>query len=254
MSYREQPPPPRWRDLAECVWTSAAPAAAEVVDVLPDGCMDLVWSGMELFVAGPDTAPHPFTRPPGAEATGLRFHPGVLPALLGVPAATLRDARVPLEALHPGLARLALGELQAGVVPATALSALATRLPGEAPDPGLRAAARWLARGASAARIAEALGWTTRTLHRRSLAAFGYGPATLRRVLRFRRAMALLDAGVAPADAAARAGYADQPHLSREVRALGGASPARVAGAAAQPAGSVANRSIPVPSGSWTIA
>jgi AraC-like DNA-binding protein len=89
----------------------------------------------------------------------------------------------------------------------------------------------------------------------------------LRRVLRFRRAVALLDAGHAPADVAARTGYADQPHLSREVRALGGASPARVAAAASvpippvaaqlggvQPGGSVANRSTPVPSGSWTMA
>ena len=69
------------------------------------------------------------------------------------------------------------------------------------------------------------LGWTTRTLHRRCLTAFGYGPSVLRRVLRFRRAVALLRAGVAPAEVAARAGYADQPHLSRDVRAFAGVSP-----------------------------
>jgi AraC-like DNA-binding protein len=272
MTYREHPVPPRWLGLAECLWTSAAPAAPEVVDVLPDGCMDLVWSGAELFVAGPDTAPHPFTRTPGIAATGLRFHPGVLSALLGAPAAALRDARVPLEALHPVLARWAVARLANGTAPAAVLNAVAARLPGDVPEPGLRAAAVWLSHGASAARTADALGWTTRTLHRHSLAAFGYGPAMLRRVLRFRRAVALLDAGVAPADVAARAGYADQPHLSREVRALGGASPARVVAAAsvpprpvaaqsagaqpagARPAGSVAYRSTPVPSGSWTTA
>ena len=287
MAYREHPPSPRWRGLAECLWTSAAPAVPEIVDVLPDGCMDLVWSGAELFVAGPDTAPHPFTRVPGIAVTGLRFHPGVLPALLGAPAAALRDARVPLDALHPVLARRARAALETGVAPAAVLAALAARLPGGSPEPGLRAAAALLSRGASAAQTADALGWSTRTLHRHSLAAFGYGPAMLRRVLRFRRAVTLLDAGHAPADVAARAGYADQPHLSREVRALGGASPARVMAAAsgparpveggpfdtgpvnagppetappesgpprAQPAGSVANRSTPVPSGSWTIA
>jgi len=54
-------------------------------------------------------------------------------------------------------------------------------------------------------------------------------PAVLRRVLRFRRAVALLRAGVAPAEVAARAGYADQPHLSRDVRAFAGVSPARMA-------------------------
>jgi len=82
------------------VWTSTAPSAPEVIDVLPDGCMDLVWSGAELFVAGPDTAPHPFERRAGVAASGLRFLPGVLPALLDVPAAALRDARSLLQAFR----------------------------------------------------------------------------------------------------------------------------------------------------------
>jgi len=229
VGYREHPVPARWRGLAECLWTSTAPGAPETVDVLPDGCMDLVWSGAELFVAGPDTAPHPYERAAGLAATGLRFHPGVLPALLDVPAGPLRDARVPLDAMAPALARRAVAELAAGVPATTVLTALAARLPGDLRDRGPRAAAVRLARGASAADTADALGWTTRTLHRRCLAAFGYGPATLRRVLRFRRAIALLRAGVAPADVAARAGYADQPHLSRDVREFAGLSPARVA-------------------------
>src|SRR6185295_3421337 len=99
VGYREHPVPARWHGLAECLWTSTAPGAPETVDVLPDGCMDLVWSGAELFVAGPDTAPHPFERVAGLAATGLRFHPGVLPALLDVPADALRDSRVPLDAV-----------------------------------------------------------------------------------------------------------------------------------------------------------
>jgi len=219
--------------------------------------MDLLWTGTQLLVAGPDTAPHPY-RPPTAgspapvtsgsatragaprygpagddadadalTAAGLRFRPGVLPALLGTPAAELRDARVPLEQFLPRAAHRVTSLLVDGAGPGPVLVELAAALPGEPPDPGVRAAAARLARGATAADTADALGWTTRTLHRRSLAAFGYGPATLRRVLRFRRALALLRAGVAPADVAARTGYADQPHLSREVRAFAGASPAR---------------------------
>ena len=251
MTYREHPVPAPWRPLVECLWTSAAPSAPEVVDVLPDGCMDLVWSGTELFVAGPDTAPNPYTRSAGLAATGLRFRPGVLPALLDTPAAVLRDARVPLEALHGPLARPAVAALVGGAEPAAVLTALAARLPGDAPEPGMRAAAARLSRGASAADTAEALGWTTRTLHRRCLAAFGYGPATLRRILRFRRALALLGSGVPPAETAARAGYSDQPHLSREVRALAGTAPAQlVRTQLARPA----NRSTPVPSGSCTVA
>jgi AraC-like DNA-binding protein len=246
VSYREHPVPPGLRALAECTWTSAAPVAPERVDVLPDGCMDLVWSGTQLLVAGPDTAPHPFVRAAGVAATGLRFRPGVLPALLEAPADALRDTRVPLNALQPRLAGRATALLESGVPTASLLAALTHRLPGPAPDPGVRVAAARLARGASAADTADALGWTTRSLHRRCVAAFGYGPAVLRRVLRFRRALVLLQNGVAPAEVAGVTGYADQPHLSREVRTFAGVAPGQL--------GSGANRSTPVPSGSWTTA
>jgi AraC-like DNA-binding protein len=70
--------------------------------------------------------------------------------------------------------------------------------------------------------VAERLGLSERQLHRRCLVLFGYGPKTLGRVLRFDRAVALARGGTAFADVAAAAGYADQAHLSREVRALAG--------------------------------
>lgn len=272
MAYREDPvAPPLW-GLAECAWTSDAPTGPVVQDVLPDGCMDLVWTGTEVLVAGPDTGPHPYRRESGLATAGLRFSPGALPALLGVPASAVLDQRVPLAVLQPRLARRAaalLGDRPGGRPgvgsAATVLTALAVRLPGPPPGPDVRAVAAHLAAGTSAAGTADALGCTTRSLHRRCLAAFGYGPAVLRRVLRFRRASALLAAGVPIAEVAARAGYADQPHLSREVRALAGASPAAMLAsggpgpALTAPLAAIlgqdgANRSTPLPSGSRTVA
>jgi AraC-like DNA-binding protein len=247
VSYHEFPAAPPLRGLVECGWSSTVPAGdPEHQDVLPDGCMDLVWTGRTLLVAGPDTAPHPYLREPGARGSGLRFAPGALPALLGVPAVAVRDARVPLVELSPALGRRAVARLEHGEPPAAVLTDLALALPGAPPDPGIRAAVTRLGDAASAAATADALGCTTRSLHRRCLASFGYGPAVLRRVLRFRRAVALLYAGRPPADVAATAGYADQPHLSREVRALAGLAPGQLA--------SGANRSTPLPSGSSTTA
>ena len=184
---------------------------------------------------------------------GLRFVPGALPSLLGVPAAPLHNRRVELSVLVPGPARAALSRLEEGGDPVALLAGLTTRLPGAPPDrsvPALRGALAptgtgWVDDGSVAA-IADALGCTPRSVHRRCQAAFGYGPAVLRRVLRFRRAATLLRAGLSPAEAAAAAGYADQPHLSRETRALAGASPGQLA--------SGANRSTPLPSGSSTTA
>jgi AraC-like DNA-binding protein len=232
VTYRESPPTPPFRAEVECIWSAhvAVGDGVEVGDVLPDGCMDLVWTGEELLVAGPDTGPHPVRREPGHTSAGLRFAPGRLPALLGVPASAVRDQRVPLALVHPLLARRALARLEHGAAPVPVLLGLALALPGEPAEPGVRAAAAHLAAGASVNDAADRLGWTPRSLHRRCLAAFGYGPAVLRRVLRFRRAAALLHDGMPIAEAAALAGYADQPHLSREVRAFAGKSPRELVG------------------------
>jgi AraC-like DNA-binding protein len=88
---------------------------------------------------------------------------------------------------------------------------------------------------ARAENVADRLSVSERQLRRRCQAAVGYGPATLRRVLRFRRFLSWADAG-APEDAgapigdlataAARFGYADQAHLTRECVSLAGLTPA----------------------------
>jgi AraC-like DNA-binding protein len=107
-----------------------------------------------------------------------------------------------------------VGGARAGVGPALASALAAEDGPG-----GVR-------------RVADRLGVSERQLHRRSLTLFGYGPKTAQRILRFQRALRLarLDRaggrGRAPgfglAAVAAEAGYADQAHLARDVRALAG--------------------------------
>jgi AraC-like DNA-binding protein len=89
-------------------------------------------------------------------------------------------------------------------------------------DPAVPAVVAGLWRGEPVAELARRFGLTERSLHRRSVAAFGYGPKTLQRVLRFQHALRLVRGGRSYADAAVEAGYADQPHLAREVRALAG--------------------------------
>ncbi|WP_133169220.1 helix-turn-helix domain-containing protein, partial [Streptomyces sp. MH60] len=78
--------------------------------------------------------------------------------------------------------------------------------------------------GRPVAATADALGVSARALHRRSLAAFGYGPKTLARVRRLQRALALAREGTPLAETAARTGFADQAHLARDVRELAGAT------------------------------
>lgn len=192
--------------------------------VLPDGCMDLLWSGERLLVAGPDTRTAPATGTGGSWA-GIRFAPGTAPALLGVPADALRDLRVPLAALWPGAPVRRLTERVAEAAdPAAALEdiALDRAARTEPPDPVMRAVAARLEAGGSVADAAHGAGLGTRQLHRRALTAFGYGPKMLARVLRLQRALALVRSGLPYADAALAAGCADQAHLARDMRDLAG--------------------------------
>ena len=56
-SYREHAPAPDLAALVACTWERRreAPAGAGAVRVLPDGCIDLVWSSSRgLVIAGPD--------------------------------------------------------------------------------------------------------------------------------------------------------------------------------------------------------
>ncbi|MCM2410952.1 DUF6597 domain-containing transcriptional factor [Streptomyces sp. RKAG290] len=206
------------------VWTLTVPRGA-VHPVLPDGCMDLLWIGGRLLVAGPDTRTEPASASDGGSCAGIRFAPGTAPALLGVPAHEMRDRRVALAGLWPDdqvrelTERVAEAEDPAGALEEIALARAAAVAP---PDPAMRFVAGQLDRGRSVADTAHAVGLGARQLHRRSLAAFGYGPKTLARVLRLQRALALVRAGTPYAEAALAAGCADQAHLAREMRELAG--------------------------------
>ncbi|MET9254994.1 helix-turn-helix transcriptional regulator [Streptomyces sp. NPDC003717] len=211
------------------LWTHT-PSASETGRVLPDGCMDLLWHAGRLLVAGPDTRAYGTDGAPGPWA-GIRLPPGTAPALLGVPAHELRDRRVALADLWPPeRARRLAAHVEAATDPARGLERAAMALASETgpPDPLLRRVALALAAGRPVSATADELGLGARQLHRRSLAAFGYGPKTLARVLRLQRALALARAGTPLADTALRAGYADQAHLSREVRALTGVTMGRL--------------------------
>ncbi|POX52232.1 helix-turn-helix transcriptional regulator [Streptomyces sp. Ru72] len=204
------------------VWTNLPSAAGW--PVLPDGCMDLLWTEGRLLVAGPDTRAYRPEGPPVRWA-GVRFHPGTAPAYLGVPAHELRDRRVELADLWPAAeVRRLTGRVDAAADPATALEEVALERAARSPepDPLLGAVVAALGSGRPVAVTADALGLSARQLHRRSLAAFGYGPKTLARVLRLQRALALARSGVPLAGTAARAGFADQAHLARDVRELAG--------------------------------
>ncbi|WP_116948289.1 AraC family transcriptional regulator [Jiangella endophytica] len=77
--------------------------------------------------------------------------------------------------------------------------------------------------------LAAEVGWSRRHLASRFREQVGQGPKEAARVLRFARAVRLLDRAPSLSDLAAEAGYADHSHLVREFRALAGCTPSQLA-------------------------
>jgi AraC-like DNA-binding protein len=220
--YREVPPPAWAAGAIACFWMRRGDGRP--VRVIPDGSTDIVWrQGAGATVAGPDTGAWVTPTTPGGLIVGARFRAGAGGAL-GVPLAEVRDLRIPLDAL--GLELHA--ELEEAAAP-SAVARLALRLVADAPpDRAVQEAARRLRDpGRRIEEIAAALGLSERQLRRRFLATVGYGPKTLQRILRMRSFLKLGEADDLAGSAAA-AGYADQAHLNREVRALTGLTPGEI--------------------------
>jgi AraC-like DNA-binding protein len=212
--------------LVACTWEQRTDSPHEQ-RVVPDACVDLIWSGERLSIAGPDTRSRLVALEAGTRIVGVRLRPGAAGAVLGLPASELRDlAPDAADVLGPDVSAALLEALSRGRDP-HALLRRAVELRGvPEPDPLVRAAVRALARPrARVASVAGELGVSARQLQRRIGDAVGYGPKTLQRVLRFRRLQALPPAPLA--ELALDAGYSDQAHMTTEVTRLAGISPVR---------------------------
>lgn len=212
MTYREWPVD---RPGIACLWSRTI-AGAGTQRIVPDGCADVIWHQEtgRLFVAGPDTEAQVGAAEPGT-MVGLRFEPGAI--ALGVPADELRDGRIDLDALRPDGRELAERLAEADDPRQVLLDAFPAQV-----DPVIDQVRKLAGRTGSVRAIADTVGLGERQLRRRSLAAFGYGPKVLHRVLRFDRAVRRARAGMPFAEVAYREGYTDQAHLAREVKALAG--------------------------------
>ncbi|HEY1518692.1 MAG TPA: helix-turn-helix domain-containing protein [Solirubrobacteraceae bacterium] len=212
--------------LACCTWEQQTAVAWEQ-RVVPDACVDLLWSGDRLSIAGPDTRARVVALDPGARIVGVRLRPGAAGEALGLPASELRDAAPDAaDVLGRDRAETLLASLLAGNNEHALLLAAVCAPDGRRPDPLVGAAVAALDRPhARVAPVAAELGVSARQLQRRVADAVGYGPKMLARVLRFRRLQSLAPAPLV--ELALEAGYADQAHMTAEVTELAGISPVR---------------------------
>jgi AraC-like DNA-binding protein len=170
---------------------------------------------------------------------GFRFKPAGATPWLGVQASDLCDQRIDLEDIGGSRGRLlnaAVGPRQ-GVGLIAHLEAVLAQCETAVGAPDLEMSATYdlIAAGPPSGRylvswLVTELAISERTLRRRCESAFGYGPKTLDRVLRFQRFLNLARGprSVSTAELAAAAGYADQPHLVRECRRMALCTPSQI--------------------------
>ncbi|MET2830815.1 helix-turn-helix domain-containing protein [Mesorhizobium shangrilense] len=233
--YAEAAPVPALREHFLCVWRHVIPSDhAGSIAVVPDGCVDLLWSDNRLVVVGPDvTAANP-DLVPGATVLGMRFRPGAAAHWLGLPMTEIVGSQIDMLDIWGERAGDITGILQdtrgmfeqAGLLQEL-LSRMAPSVEAPCRDGGVMFELLQNDTGAEGevvSRLTRRLDVSERTLRRRSHHLFGYGPKTLDRILRFQRFQVLArQAGQAGlADMAYATGYADQAHLGREIQSLSG--------------------------------
>ena len=176
----------------------------------------------------------------GGRQSGLQVavHPLGCRMLFGLPAGELAGLDLDLAELlgGPGVERLRAGLLAATTWPArfaavdAALLTLARRHDTEVHPDVIHAFRRLLATGGRlpVRDLAGEVGWSPRHLTDRFRTETGLGLKEAARVVRFDRARRQLTPGAPLAALAVAAGYYDQAHLAREVRALTGVTPTQL--------------------------
>ncbi len=169
-----------------------------------------------------------------APTVGVLFRPGSAGLFLGAPADAFAGRHTPLDAFWGG----AVEQLRARLDAAPDLEqrmaiveqALLRRLPRiRGVDPAILRAAMLLDRGRPVGRVAATLDCSHRHFIARFAGAVGLAPKRYARLARFGHLLRRLqrEPGVAWAELAAEAGYADQAHFNRDFRAFAGIAPGR---------------------------
>lgn len=261
IDYGEHAPPPGLRRFVRCVWTLDSPGPADEGPgigedrVLPDGCAEIVLHHRAAFerrggedaeattqhrhaVVGQIESALPL-RPLGPVGIlGIRLEPWAAGPFLGVAAHELTGRSVALEDVWGHAGERLAGAVEESRDDASRVAAAfrhlslrAAALDGAAARrSAAEEAVAALRRGAGTSRVGDVcdeVGLTGRTLERRFREDVGVAPKTFARILRFRRAVAMLRGSPRPSlvGAALACGYADQAHLTRDFREFAGEAP-----------------------------
>jgi AraC-like DNA-binding protein len=218
----------------EAFWAMRAHAAPH--RVLPDGCIDFLFDleRAQATVVGTMTTSHVISLAADARFFGVRFAPGAALPFIHARAFELTDAQAPMNEVTSAhgfrlMERVveAASHLERARIVAAFLNTARARIQPE--DLRVRRAVRMLRERSGCvniATLAQQLTLSPRQLERRFQQQVGASPKFIARTLRMQAALRLLERAPNYRGAyALAAGFADEPHLAREFRALTGLSP-----------------------------
>jgi AraC-like DNA-binding protein len=230
--------PPRHPSLFGLVhrfWWSESPGATPSELILPTGRAQLIFGVHPddvpwALVAGPRSMPTTSDSSGNRRLVGVAFCAGGTCAFFGPVSAGLVDHNTDLELLWGGDGERLIAQLHGLSGPAALHrieQALVRRVDGDALGEPVIRAERAIRSGMAIGRIATEVGQSRARLSTRFRANIGFGLKHYERIHRFERTvLALRSPHSSPlATIAAHLGYADQAHLTREVRAFAGVTP-----------------------------
>src|SRR5205085_1387466 len=131
MRYQEFAPPEHLKPFVECFWTHQPASAVVGYPVLPDGCVDIVYSpgtARELQVVGAMTRARKFSLVPGQIGFGVRFRPAMSQAFLPLPGLDTTDQSRSLSDIWGPDARRLVCQVSEAQSPAQCIQLFETRL------------------------------------------------------------------------------------------------------------------------------
>ncbi|MGW2378717.1 helix-turn-helix domain-containing protein [Streptomyces sp. NPDC001658] len=189
------------------------------------------------LVVGVEDRPAICVHPGGQEAIRVEFTPLGAYRLFGMPMSELTNLAVEIrDVLGPeaGVLVERLASTRDWAVRFDLLDAALLARLDQGPEPTPEVCHAWHLLSGSAgtvpiARIAAEVGWSQGYLIRRFTQQTGLTPKASARVLRFRRAVAMLNRGTGSlTEISAACGFYDQAHLNRDFRAIAGTTPGRM--------------------------
>jgi AraC-like DNA-binding protein len=248
--YQEFPPPPDVADAVEALWIHQASDVHVVTHrVVPDAAVSICFMGLRasdgsagsarLRIIGPVSRAHAFAPPAGHRMESVRIKLEWCRPLLGIAPPEHIDAEPLYADVRPDLAVPLETRLSRAATSAHVLRVMLDFLRARRAESKRRVMSMLIAGMTSlrngsghphVAELATRLGVSDRHLRRLMMDETGISPRHFARIQRFHALLRSADRAPRPewAALAFHHGYADQPHLIREVQDFAGVTPARL--------------------------